>query len=487
MSERRPEPPDPRASLVDSGWSEPAPAKERELPSYSDSAREHLVTRVDDQIQARIAAMNYDDRTDVSDAPVMSPPPPPPPPPPAPPLPQPALPPPPSLPLPQPRLPSRPPPPPRPPPASTHQHLFAPMPDLSAPLTDERTLVEAAPEPISSLPPTKPQSLAPPRLPPIPKPPSFAPMPAMSGAASFVPPPSLGEALAEPVGVGGYEIPLWGIVAPAIVLTGLFSALLVGFLSPGPVPSGSATAPAATESSAVSPSSPNSPAVSETTAASPEPASGSLLDRARSGDEKALTTLEQKKPSDRSMDEALAVASGRIAQEHSTAAKLRARLAADPGLAKDPKILADLRRMGQDPDTSRDALAAMAALPGALSADLLYEAWTSTAERSNITELAQSLLMGRDVRPKASPALAVALDLRQAETCEENAKIVDRAIEVGDKRAFAPLSRLLRQNGCGPTKKDDCYPCIRGSEQLKKALTAVKLRREPEIVRRDNR
>jgi len=253
------------------------------------------------------------------------------------------------------------------------------------------------------------------------------------------------------------------------------------------VPSSSATAAVASESSAVSPSSPSSPAVAETTAATPQPASGSLLDRARSGDEKALATLEQKKPGDRGMDEALAVASGRIAQEVSTAAKLRARLAADPGLAKDPKILADLRRMGQDPDTSRDALAAMAALPGPLSADLLYEAWTSTAERSNITELAQSLLMGRDVRPKASPALAIALDLRQAETCEENAKILDRAIEVGDKRAFAPLSRLLRQTGCGPTKKDDCYPCIRSGEQLKKALTAVKLRREPEIVRRDNR
>src|SRR4051794_857845 len=95
MSERRPAAPDPRASLVDSGWSEPAVAEERALPSYDDGGREHLITRVDDEIQARIAAMNYDERADVTvttgPAPARPLPPPPPlpvpqlPPPPAPP------------------------------------------------------------------------------------------------------------------------------------------------------------------------------------------------------------------------------------------------------------------------------------------------------------------------------------------------------------------------------------------------------------------
>jgi hypothetical protein len=304
--------------------------------------------------------------------------------------------------------------------------------------------------------------------------------------APFMPRPTLWEALAEPVRIGRAELPLWGVVAPAIALTGLFSSLLVGLLSPGPTPSTTASATVATAELPAS-SSPSSPTVAEATSTSAAPASASLLERARTGDEQALASLEQRKPAERGMEEALAVASGRVAQELSVAGKLRARLAADPGLAKDPKVLADLRRLAQDPDTSRDALAAMAALPGPLSADLLYEAWTSTAERSNMTELAQSLLMGRDVRPKASPALAVALDLRQAETCEDNAKLLERAIAVGDKRAFAPLSRLLRHNGCGPTKKDDCYACIREGDRLKQALTAVKLRREPELVRRDAR
>ncbi len=355
------------------------------------------------------------------------------------------------------------------------------MPDLSAPLHEERTLVEDAPEPISSLPP--------PKLPPLPPPPSpsFAPMPVGSAATQFVPPPTLREALADPVRIGDSELPMWAIVAPAIVLTAMFFSLLVGFLSTTS-PTSAPGAPVATAEGPVAASnSASSPSGAEASNASPAPASGSVVERARTGDEKALAELEQKKAGERGTEEALAVASGRVAQELSASGKLRARLAADPGLAKDPKVLADLRRMAQDPDTTRDALAAMAALPGALSADLLYEAWTSTAERSNVTELAQALLMGRDVRPKASPALAVALDLRQAETCEDNAKILERAVAVGDKRAFAPLSRLLRHNGCGPLKKDDCYPCLRDGDRLKQALAAVKLRREPELVRRDSR
>jgi hypothetical protein len=268
------------------------------------------------------------------------------------------------------------------------------------------------------------------------------------------------------------------------VLTGIFAALVAGWMAPSPVaPVKEGAAPTADASGA----SASSPAAAPTNGSSTAPASGSLLERARSGDEKALATLEHQKPEERGTEEALALSAGKIAQELSAVGKLKTRLAADPGLAKDAKVLADLRRMAQDPDTSRDALAAMAALPGSLSADLLYEAWTSTAERSTVTELAQALLMSKDVRPKASPALAVALDLRQAETCEENAKILKRAIDVGDKRAFAPLSRLLRHNGCGPTKKDDCYPCIREGDLLMQALNAVKQRREPELVRRDTR
>jgi hypothetical protein len=306
------------------------------------------------------------------------------------------------------------------------------------------------------------------------------------GSFEFEGPPRLGRALADRVRIGGAVLPLWGILFPAFGVTAIVAALLAGYFGPGAQIEHAATPAAPTADPAALAAAPSSSAGPLGT---PDPSSasssGSVLERARSGDARAISVLEHQRPEDRGTEEALALAAGKVAQEISSVSKLRARLASDPGLAKDPKVIADLRRMAQEPDTSRDALAAMAALPGPISADLLYDAWTSTSEHSTTTELAQALLMGRDVRPKASPALAIALDLRQAETCEANAKILERAVDVGDKRAFAPITRLLRRNGCGPTKHDDCYVCLREGDLLKRALTAVKMRREPELVRRD--
>jgi hypothetical protein len=297
-------------------------------------------------------------------------------------------------------------------------------------------------------------------------------------------PPRLREALAARVRLGSASLPLWGVLFPAFGITAIVAALLAGYFDPARKADHAAIAvPAESALGAVSPA----PASATPAGAEPSAAvdSGSLVERARRGDESALGVLEHQRPEERGSEQALALATGKLAQELSAVSKLRSRLGSDPGLAKDPKVIADLRRMAQEPDTSRDALAAMAALPGPISADLLYDAWTSTPERSPTTELAQALLMGRDVRPKASPALAVALDLREAESCEANAKVLERAVEVGDKRSFAPITRLLRRNGCGASKRDDCYACLRDGDLLKRALTAVKMRREPDLVRRD--
>jgi hypothetical protein len=195
----------------------------------------------------------------------------------------------------------------------------------------------------------------------------------------------------------------------------------------------------------------------------------------------ALQALEKKKPEELGAEEALSMASAKEQNAREDVRALVGRLAADPGLAKDPAVVSSLLAFTHNPQTARDALAAIARLPGPLSADLLYEVWTGTAERSDATELARALLLGRDVRPKASPALSVALELREAESCEDNAKLLPRATDLGDKRSLSPISRLLRKTGCGPGKRQDCYPCLREGDALKNALIAVKKRREPEL------
>jgi hypothetical protein len=383
---------------VDSGWETEQP-KERELPRYDEPSRELLVTRVDDQIQERAAAMNEEARAS-ADFTV--------------------------------------------PDADSPPHLLAPA--------DERTFVDKAMPFNSSVPPPH------------------------SATEVDAPTPSLGEALRMRVRVAGGEVPLFLVVIPLLGLTALLAALIGGAL--GSSSSGPASPATSTPSAAAGAVTGAAPSAGVTAAP------GEAVRPPAPHNDAALAALEHKKAGELGTEDALVLATGKAAKALSSARALADRLAADPGLAKDPTVLAELQTFAAGSETGRVALAAMARLPGPLSADLLYEVWTGTAEKSESTELARALLLGKDVRPKASPALAVALELREAETCEENLKLLAKATELGDKRSLAPIARLGRRTGCGPAKRDDCFACLREGDALKNALVAVKKRREPELGKR---
>jgi hypothetical protein len=206
--------------------------------------------------------------------------------------------------------------------------------------------------------------------------------------------------------------------------------------------------------------------------ASAEPASSAVLP--------ALDSL----PPRMRASEVLEIAGKLAGRELAQARVLAAQLDRDPSLAQDDKTQAEMRRLLDNPETSRHMLAVIATLPGPISADLLYEVWTGTVLRNETTDLARALLLSQDVRPKASPALSVSLDLRQAESCAENEKLLPRAIEHGDRRALHLLIKLTRRYGCGPNKREDCYPCLRDSDAVDQAVKAVKNRREPKTFGR---
>jgi hypothetical protein len=146
--------------------------------------------------------------------------------------------------------------------------------------------------------------------------------------------------------------------------------------------------------------------------------------------------------------------------------------------------LAELKRLTESPETARVVLEAIAALPAPVSADLLYEVWTGTTQKNDATELARALLYSRDVRPKASAALGVALDLRVAQSCTDNQAILPRAEHEGDRRSLHLLLQLQRRYGCGPNKRLDCNACLRGSDGVESAVKAVRDKREPRLLGR---
>jgi hypothetical protein len=96
--------------------------------------------------------------------------------------------------------------------------------------------------------------------------------------------------------------------------------------------------------------------------------------------------------------------------------------------------------------------------------------WTSTSKKTPASELAESLVLSKEVRAKASPALAVALDLRTATTCEQTKQVLVRAAEHADRRSLYLIGKLSRKTGCGDNKRADCHPCLRDGDEIKNAL-----------------
>ncbi len=171
------------------------------------------------------------------------------------------------------------------------------------------------------------------------------------------------------------------------------------------------------------------------------------LQRAAAGDAKALETLKRTPASERTAAQLIAIARGDNAQALSDLQKLTQDLKASenaPGGEALKPLLARLK----DPELSREAVAALAELPGARPADAIYEAWVGTRARTPTTELAEALLYTEELLEKASPALRIALKLRQAETCDEYAELLPSAEKNADRRSVRLLSRVYRNWKC---------------------------------------
>lgn len=271
--------------------------------------------------------------------------------------------------------------------------------------------------------------------------------------------PTLGEAMKSRVRFAGAEASLWSLQAPLVglLMVGIAVAAVVGTWRLG----AARRAPEAGPPAATSP-------IAQ--AVSPPIANQEAPDTAQ---------LEAKSSEALNANEVLMLSNVRLERERQAAKLFREKLEHDPSVLKDKAVLAQLRKLTLDPNTAHEALAAVAGLPSPQSADLLFEIWTATPNRTATSELARALLFSRDVRAKASAALSVALELRAAETCPANLELLPKAAQVADRRSTQPLAKLLRKQGCGPNKKQDCFACLRDGNQLNAAIAAAKGRRAP--------
>jgi hypothetical protein len=235
-----------------------------------------------------------------------------------------------------------------------------------------------------------------------------------------------------------------------------------------------AEAGAASASASAAPEPPSASA-----APSAEPPKLTVLDRARKGEDEALEELGGLAPGERDIEQTLAIAEGNRATKLSQIAEIKRKVELLPKYAREKPGKAQILDLARDREVSTDTLAMLASLPGDVGPDLLYEIWTGTRGRNETTELAEQLLHTKDLRPKASKALSIALDIRETEDCDTMAKLLQAAIEDGDRRSLVPIVRLNNKRGCGEKKRDDCWPCIRDTNLLKDAVVATRSRRAP--------
>ena len=271
---------------------------------------------------------------------------------------------------------------------------------------------------------------------------------------SAVPPRWIAVARQHPV--------LWMAVAP-ITVAFLFVLVLLAFEPPrATLPARADAGPAATA------------AVPE---AAPPQASAAAVDKPA---EASLAELESKPPGTLSIAELFRLNEARAERKRREIEALSQKLRGQADLVKDEALQAQLLRSAVDPDTADAALGAMAQARSTVGPDLLYQVWTNPAVPAGTAELARSLLYSREVRPNVSPALAAAMQLRAADSCEAIKAALPQASTDADRRSLSSLGKLNLRRGCGAKKNDDCYACLRADmKQVVGAINAAKRRPAP--------
>ncbi len=150
-------------------------------------------------------------------------------------------------------------------------------------------------------------------------------------------------------------------------------------------------------------------------------------------------------------------------------------LTVDANASADPKLQEDVRNASLFKEAQDDAFALLESRMGQRGIDILYDIAFGASGRQypQAAARARHSLDVDDVRGRASPALAVLLDFREAKTCDSKRALLDRAGDHGDARMLLVLQPYLATRGCGFLSHADCYPCMHKDTALRDAMSAI--------------
>jgi serine/threonine-protein kinase len=153
-------------------------------------------------------------------------------------------------------------------------------------------------------------------------------------------------------------------------------------------------------------------------------------------------------------------------------------LGADPSAAADLKLQEDVRNAALFRDAQDQAFVLLESRMGMRGVDILYDIAFGASGRlyPQAASRAKQSLGRSDVKGRASPALSVLLQFRDAKTCEQKHALLQDAGDKGDGRMAAVLTQYQSSRGCGFLGRSDCYPCLHKDTELRDALTEIQER-----------
>jgi serine/threonine-protein kinase len=227
------------------------------------------------------------------------------------------------------------------------------------------------------------------------------------------------------------------------------------------------------------------PATPEKTVAPPAAVGSSMLPNlSREEFERELARIELLKVYNRSEQDWMLLARGTAILERweDCVGAYRALLSLRRDLRKDGALLGDLLAASEDPKAFRIVLNLAETVLGRHGLDLLWEMWER--ERFLPDRKEQAEKVGKKLvilSRRASPALRTAIELTFTTQCEKLQSILSRAATESDIRSVGRLRDLESRIGCGPEKKDDCFPCLRESSLIEPALATAQKTPSPAL------
>ncbi len=201
------------------------------------------------------------------------------------------------------------------------------------------------------------------------------------------------------------------------------------------------------------------------------------LAEAKSGGPQAYESLLEKYPRDPNI--AVELARELFAKKNYTGAvgAVGRALSIDSTYQNNAQVASLVFQTAQVKASSDAAFALLEGAMGSRGADIAYDLVTTEKVRPWVQSRAETFLQSKSFEKVATPGLRAIVKLRYAGGCEEKRAAFPELKKVSDERALFELVPLQDKSGCGARKKDDCYPCLRTSNELDDAITAVRSRK----------